>query len=220
LAGFYGFNGTLVGIALLFFFKPTALLFIILIIVVVISTIIMNFMHEKKLSLYTFPFVLTAWIFIFLIKWLNLATPTTAKIVEFTQINILSGISLGFSQVMLQTSIVTGILFFIAILINSRISAIYALIGSVVGFLTGWLFFPLLLNLTNIGILGFNGVLCGIAFADRKWNSLLFALIAIFLSVGITYGFITFGLIALTAPFVFATWITMLARNKPNQKPY
>ncbi len=218
LAGLYGFNGTLVGIALLFFFKPTVILFIILIIAVVTSTIIMNFMHERKLFPYTFPFVLTAWVFIFLIKWFNLAIPITTKIVQFTQIDILSGISLGFSQVMLQASIITGILFFIAILINSRPSAIYALIGSIVGFLTSWLFFPSLLNLTNIGIFGFNGVLCGIAFADRKWNCLIFAIIAIILSVGIIYGFTTFGLIALTAPFVFATWVTMFAKNKINNQ--
>lgn len=211
LAGLYGFNGTLVGIALLFFFKPTALLFTILIVAVIISTIIMNFMHEKKLSPYTFPFVLTTWIFIFLIKWFNLSIPT--KIVQFTKIDILSGISLGFSQVMLQASIITGILFFIAILINSKTSAIYALIGSVVGFFTGWLFFPSLLNLTNLGIFGFNGVLCGIAFSGEKKHSFSFAIIAIILSVGIIYGFVTFGLIALTAPFVFATWVTMFVKQ-------
>ncbi|MEK6846250.1 MAG: urea transporter, partial [Nanoarchaeota archaeon] len=55
-----------------------------------------------------------------------------------------------------------------------------------------------------------------IAFSDKKWNSLLFALIAIILSVGIIYGFITVGLIALTAPFVFATWISVWAKKKLN----
>lgn len=212
--GYYGFNGTLVGIALLFFFKPTVLLFVLLVLAVIFSTLVMNYMHERKLSPYTFPFVLTAWIFVFLINWLNLAAPTIQDTLNFTQINLLSGISLGFSQVMLQASIVTGILFFIAILINSRISVIYALIGSVVGFLTGWLLFPSLLNLTNIGIFGFNGVLCGIAFAEKKWNSFLLGVIAISLSVGIIYGFISFGLTALTAPFVFATWIILFVRNE------
>ncbi len=218
LAGLYGFNGTLVGIALLFFFKPTAVLFTILIVAVIISSIIMNFMHEKKLYPYTFPFVLTTWIFVFIINGLKLATSITPELVQFTKIDFLSGISFGFSQVMLQASIITGILFFIAILINSRISAIYALIGSVVGFFIGWLFFPSLLNLTNLGIFGFNGVLCGIAFSGEKKHSFSFAIIAILLSIGIIYGFITFGLIALTAPFVFATWVTMFAKNKFQNK--
>ncbi len=114
----------------------------------------------------------------------------------------------------MQASIVTGILFFIAILINSRISALYALLGSAVGLFAGLLFFPSLINLISIGFFGFNGVLCGIAFADKKWSSFIFAIIAIILSVLIVYGFIAFELIALTAPFVFATWIVMFCKNK------
>ena len=214
LNGIYGFNGTLVGIALLFFFKPTILLFLLLIIAVIVSTIVMHFMYKNNLSPYTFPFVITTWVFIFLIKILNITPAAISGVLNFTNIDIFSGISLGFSQVMFQASIITGILFFIAILINSRIAAIYALVGSTIGLLTGLLFFPSSINLINLGIFGFNGVLCGIAFSDKKWIYSIFAIISIILSVGIVYGFITLNLIALTAPFVFASWITMFAKNK------
>jgi len=214
LNGLYGFNGTLVGIALLFFFKPTILLFLLLIIAVIVSTIIMHFMYKNNLSPYTFPFVITTWVFIFLIKMLNITQAAISGALNFTNIDILSGISLGFSQVMFQASIITGILFFIAIFINSRIAAIYALVGSTIGLLTGLLFFPFSINLINLGIFGFNGVLCGIAFSDKKWTYSIFAIISIILSVGIVYGFITLNLIALTAPFVFASWITVFLKNK------
>ncbi|MEK6943663.1 MAG: urea transporter [Nanoarchaeota archaeon] len=214
LGGLYGFNGTLVGISLLFFFKPTGFLFIILIIAAAISAIVMNFMHKKKFMPYTFPFVLTAWVFIFLIKSFNIVPSSIPETVYFTQADILSAIILGFSQVMLQASVITGILFFIGILINSRISAVYALAGSTIGLLTGLLFFPSLINLINIGIFGFNGVLCGIAFSDKKRHSFIFAVTAIILSAGIIYGFIALNFIALTAPFVFAAWITVFAKNK------
>jgi len=214
LNGIYGFNGTLVGIALLFFFKPTILLFLLLIIAVIVSTIVMHFMYKNNLSPYTFPFVITTWVFIFLIKILNITPAAISGVLNFTNIDIFSGISLGFSQVMFQASIITGILFFIAILINSRIAAFYALLGSTIGLLTGLLFFPSSINLINLGIFGFNGVLCGIAFSDKKWIYSIFAIISIILSVGIVYGFITLNLIALTAPFVFASWITMFAKNK------
>ena len=214
LNGIYGFNGTLVGIALLFFFNPTILLFLLLTIAVVVSTIVMHFMYKNNLSPYTFPFVITTWVFIFLIKILNITPAAISGVLNFTNIDIFSGISLGFSQVMFQASIITGILFFIAILINSRIAAFYALLGSTIGLLTGLLFFPSSINLINLGIFGFNGVLCGIAFSDKKWIYSIFAIISIILSVGIVYGFITLNLIALTAPFVFASWITMFAKNK------
>lgn len=214
LDGRYGANSTLVGIALLLFFEPTLVLFITLVIAAVVSAIVMNFMYERKLSPYTFPFVVTTWAFILLITALGISPLHIPGTTDFATIDFSSGIILGFSQVMLQASIITGILFFIAILVNSRISAIFALLGSVVGLLLGLLFFPSLLNQINLGIFGFNGVLCGIAFADKKWPSVLFALIAIGLSVGIIYGFLELNLIALTAPFVFAAWITGFAKNR------
>jgi len=215
--GLYGFNGTLVGIALLLFFEPTSLLFIFLILAVILSVVITNFMYEKKLLPYTFPFVVSTWLFIFLIRLLSISTSTISKSLVFTKIDFVSGISLGFSQVMFQASILTGILFFIAILINSRISAFYALLGSLLGLMFSLLFFPLSLNLINLGIFGFNGVLCGIVFSNRKWSdviNIVFAIISIVLSVIILYGFLALNIIALTAPFVFATWIIIFIKNK------
>jgi urea transporter len=113
---------------------------------------------------------------------------------------------------MFQASMVSGIIFFIAILINSRKSAIYALLGSALGILIAFgLSFPL--NLVNTGIFGFNGVLCGVAFADKHKNSPSYATISIILSVFIVYGMTALNLIALTAPFVFATWATLGLRK-------
>ncbi len=213
LDGLYGFNGTLVGIALLFFFEPTVLLFIFLVVAVIISTVLMHVMYKNNLSPYTFPFVATTWVFIFVIEIFNIIPSTISEATNYTTINVFSGISLGFSQVMFQASIITGILFFLAILINSRISAIYALIGSVIGLSFSFLFFPSSINLINIGIFGFNGVLCGIAFSEKRWQSVIYAVISIVLSVGIIYGFMSLNLIALTAPFVFATWATLFIRR-------
>jgi urea transporter len=215
--GLYGFNGTLVGAALLFFFEINILLIFLVILGSILSSVIMNYMHNKKLSPYTFPFVLSTWILIILIKYFDLIPQQTQELVKATNLNIMSSLSMGFGQVMFQVSIITGVIFFIAILINSRISAVYAFIGSLIGMLLALgLSFPL--NLVNIGIFGFNGVLCGIAFADNKKSSLFYAAISIVISVFIIYGMITFDLVALTAPFVFATWITLALRKSLNQK--
>jgi urea transporter len=208
ISGNYGFNGALVGVALLFFFKVNILLIILLIVGSILSSIIMNFMSKRKLAPYTFPFVLSTWILMILIKLFNLIPKITIELIEALKLNIVSSLSMGFGQVMFQENVVTGIIFLIAIFVGSKRAAIYAFIGSLIGMLLALaLIFPL--NLINIGIFGFNGVLCGIAFADKKKYSLIYAIIAIILSVFIVYGMISFNLIALTAPFVFATWITL-----------
>ncbi len=166
-AGLYGFNGALVGIALVFFFGFDITLLCMVILSSILSTLIMNFMHKKNLSPYTFPFVLTTWIFVFLMQQNNY--PALYP-------NIFSSLTMGFGQVMFQASIVTGVIFFIAILFNSAKSAIYAFTGSFVGMAVA-LAFSFQLNLINLGIFGYNGVLCGIALADKKLFYPVFAII-------------------------------------------
>jgi len=210
--GLYGFNGVLVGISLLFFFKISILLVLLIIFGSVISSLIMNYMRRKKLAPYTFPFVVSSWLLIALIKYLNLVPSQSQELAEAVSLDIASSLSYGFGQVMFQASMVSGIIFFIAILINSRKYAVYALLGSALCVLvTFGLSFPL--NLVNTGIFGFNGVLCGIAFADEHKHSLSYATISIILSVFIVYGMIALNLPALTAPFVLATWATLGLRK-------
>ena len=214
--GFYGFNGALVGAGLLFFFEANILLISLIIFGAVLSSIIMNFMHKRKLYPYTFPFVLSTWLVIILIKIFNLAPQKIQELSEVINLDIVSALSMGFGQVMFQASIITGIIFLIGILISSRISAIYAFIGSFIGMLVAFVFsFPL--NLVNIGIFGFNGVLCGIAFAKKRISSLVYAIVSIIISVFIIYGMIAFNVIALTAPFVFATWMVLALRRIMNK---
>lgn len=207
--GLYGFNGVLVGIAMLFFYQSSVLVFCLIIIGSVFSTWVMNFMMVKKWRPYTFPFILATWILILLVKFLHLADSVGAGgMVVNSSTYWLSATSMGFGQVMFQGSIVTGLIFFIAILINSKMNAAYGLLGSVLGILFG-LVFSLPLSLINIGIFGYNGVLCGIALGDKNKKSFGLAVLAIILSSVILVGFNLLGWSALTAPFVFATWIVL-----------
>ncbi|MFA6528279.1 MAG: urea transporter [Candidatus Gracilibacteria bacterium] len=206
--GLYGFNGTLVGIAALYFFKPSISLVIATILASILSSIIMKFMHEKKLFPYTFPFIFSTWILIATIKILELASEQIYNSTAPTSLDVLSGLNMGLGQVMFQGSIITGLFFLLALLVNSQRAAVYAFIGSAVGLLIAFGFgFPL--SLINIGIFGFNGVLCGITFSNEKNAPSLWALLSITLSIFIIYGFVHFDLPALTFPFVLATWITL-----------
>jgi urea transporter len=203
--GLYGFNGALVGLALPFLFGENWQLFLSIVVGAVATTLIMKFMLKKKLPAYTFPFVLTTWILFYLITAFNLSPIILREQVLASQPDFVSAGSMGFSQVMFQANIVTGIIFFLAILVNSRRVAVYALGGSLIGALVAFAF-SLPLGMLNYGLFGYNGVLCGIAFADKKRLSWLFALISIILSV-VLLNWMPYP--ALTAPFVFATWLTL-----------
>ncbi len=123
----------------------------------------------------------------------------------------------GVGQVMFQNNALTGILFLLAILVNSRMAAIYALYGSLLGSLFA-LLLALPLTAINIGLFGYNAVLCGIALGSKKWCGFLFATFAIILSVLLNYGLDKVGIITLTAPFVIATWTALLVQSKLKEK--
>jgi urea transporter len=211
--GLYGFNAALVGVGLLFFFQPSPLLALLIIAGAALSTMIMNFMNARKMSPYTFPFVLSAWIIIALVGATGMLLPQPSPPPAPPSLDILSALSMGASQVMFQANILTGIIFFAAILASSRANALYALLGSLAGMLIALaLSFPL--PLISIGIYGYNGVLCGIAFASAKKHALALAIAASALSVFIVYAFPLIGAPALTAPFVFSTWIVLALGKK------
>jgi len=211
-SGLYGFNAALVGIAMFFFLVPGPESALLAVAGSILSTIIMNFMLRRKLPAYTFPFVLSAWVA------LALASATgfiafQAQPAPTAQLDIISALSMGFSQVMFQANILTGLLFLAGILANSRPSALYALLGSIAGAAVALLIsFPL--GLISIGIYGYNGVLCGIAFSGNKKHAPVLALAAIVLSVLLVAAFSAISVPALTAPFVFSTWIVLALGKK------
>lgn len=210
--GLYGFNGTLVFIALYFYFGINIFSIIGAILGAIFSSMLMNIM-SKKMKAYTAPFVISTWIFVFIIVVLNL-TPLLNQVVnEGSTLKILHSANMGFAQVMFQDSFVTGLFFFHGILINSRRDALFAFCGALFSILFSFILslsFPLI----NLGIFSYNAILCSIALGENNKKSLIYISIAVLLSVIITFIFIKLNLIALTAPFVISTWIVLFIKSK------
>ncbi|MCX6771725.1 MAG: urea transporter [Candidatus Micrarchaeota archaeon] len=210
--GLYGFNGALVGIALFFFLVPDAAVLLLVVAGAALSSIVMNYMHERKMSPYTFPFVLSAWACLAAASLTGFAAflPQHAPSVPFDPIAALST-SLG--QVMFQQNVFTGLLFLAGLLASSRFAAAYGMIGAIAGTAAALLFgFPA--ALAGIGIYGYNAVLSGIAFCGRGWKDLPFALCAAVLSTLFVFAIQSTGISVLTSSFVFATWIVLMFRKK------
>ena len=210
--GLYGFNGALVGIALFFFLVPDAVVLLLVIAGAALSSIVMNYMHERKMSPYTFPFVLSAWACLAAASLTGFVAflPHPAPSASFDSIAALST-SLG--QVMFQQNLVTGLLFLAGLLVSSRFAAAYGLIGAAAGTAAALLLgFPI--ALAGIGIYGYNAVLSCIAFSGKGWKDLPFALVAAVLSTLFVFAIQSTGISVLTSSFVFATWIVLALRKK------
>jgi len=212
--GIYGFNGALVGVAIWFFFGFSIVTTIALIAGAVFSSILMYGM-KKLVPPFTAPFVFITWLLILFLLFVLKLPLVAPSLLEDYSLDLFTALAKGFSQVWFQDNAVTGIFFLVALAVNSRTSALYALYGSALGSLIAILLAEPV-SMINTGLFGYNAILCGIALGDRKLSSFLWATLAIALSVILNIGIGSLGFITLTSAFVFATWLVIsLQRLSP-----
>ena len=241
--GLFGFNGVLTGIALSVFLQWDWHVAVYIILGAIVSTIAMMGLAKVLISWdiapLTAPFVLTAWLLLFAIYPFGQLHPTKlihpmlvhpgaaiqtdlqeaggGGAVGLTAVNLANALFRGVAEVFLQDNLWTGVVFAIAILVNSGLCLGFALLGSALGSLTA-----LVLGGDGVsiyhGLYGFNAVLTGIAlggvFLVLNWRSTIYALIGTIFSAivfaAIAVALSPIGMPALTAPFVLTTWVFLL----------
>ena len=215
--GLYGFNGALVGISLLVFFAPAPLVWLAIVLLSFISTFLMNQFITRKLPAFTFPFVLLVWIALYFFHDIMPAeAPTeesqTGLIEDEVKFN-LSGFGFGFGEVIFQGSLASGLIFLIAVYLSRPIAALYGLAGAFIATLFAVL---IIKNFDAVqqGWFTFNAVLVAITFSGDKKTDGIFVVTGVLLAVLIESFMMSKGLIFLTFPFIAASWITLIIKNK------
>lgn len=209
--GLYGFNGTLVGIAVGVFMELSIGSLLLMAVASCISTWISRLFNlQSSLPGFTAPFILSVWGLLGLCAWIMPDILLVSDAVNDTtqRINYFQTLCLSIGQVMFQGNIWTGLFFLVGILVNSRTAAFYTVIGVLLPI-------PLAILLgidadtVNMGLMGYNCVLCAIALGDRTLKSLVWASCSVLLSVILQIIGMNLGITTLTAPFVVSVWIIM-----------
>jgi urea transporter len=236
--GLYGFNGILVGAAVPTFLDADALVWVYVVVGAAVSTVAMlaiaNVFKTWGVPALTFPFVLTTW-FLLLGAYAfanvedgSLAAPAlpvdtaeSAAHVDVTTSVIIETVFRNVSQVFLINNVATGVIFVVALLVSSRWSALFALIGSSLALATA-----LLLGATDTsvtaGLFGFSAVLTAIALGSVFYTPgakvVVYTLLAVIFTVIVQGALDTaltpIGIPTLTAPFVFVTWLFLIPKEK------
>lgn len=218
-AGLYGFSPALVGVVLVFLFDDILIIWFLVIAGGILAATIQHFFITKKIPAYTFPFILVAWAFIFLIRQYTEIPPSELLQIKFepTQLDVFLAPTNGFGEVIFQASVLSGVIFFIAVFINSPVAALYglaaSLLGAVLSVVNGQ---PL--EQINLGLFGFNAVLTAIVFAGTKKIDGLWVLSGVIITIVIHNLLIDHHILdvvggVLTFPFVAGTWITLLIQK-------
>ena len=214
--GLYGFNGTLVGIAVGVFLQLSVGSLIMLIIASALSTWIAYFFSRQRLLPgFTAPFILAVWGMLGVCSWLiSDLLPASDTVIDTTQnINYFQAFCLGIGQVMFQgNTVLAGLLFLIGILINSRKATLYTILGALLPIPLAILLEVDATNL-NAGLMVYNGVLCAIALGGTGWESGVWAGCSVLLSTVLQILGMSFGITTLTAPFVISVWIILMIQK-------
>ena len=209
--GLYGFNGTLVGIAVGVFMELSIGSLLLMAVASCISTWISRLFNlQSSLPGFTAPFILSVWGLLGLCAWIMPDILLVSDAVNDTtqRINYFQTLCFSIGQGMFQGNIWTGLFFLVGILVNSRTAAFYTVIGVLLPI-------PLAILLgidadtVNMGLMGYNCVLCAIALGDRTLKSLVWASCSVLLSVILQIIGMNLGITTLNAPFVVSVWIIM-----------
>lgn len=220
-SGLYVFNAVLFGIAVVHFFPVSVSA---VLVVLIGSAVVMLFTHlflKFRLPAFTFPFILLSWLTVY-----SVGLPETAPLTRHPihgPVMVLFTVLRDFAQIIFQSKLLSGLLFLLAILVNSGLSVIYALGATIISAASVYLFgFPP--ESFQSGALGYNAILCSLVFAGPRPVNLLRAFCTCILSTQIMLPFYSHHLIALTFPFVCATWtllgITELVRRLQRETEY
>ena len=233
-AGWFGFNGALTGMALLYFFQSDVRVWVYVLCAAAVTTVLMaallRMLATWQLPALTAPFVFTTLCFVlasarFGPLHATQQLPTSGRLPQGASIEgvvsmgtFAEGVFNGVAQVFFQGNVVTGILFTLGLLVSSRVAAVSALLGSLAGGLVGW-GMGAAEPAMRVGVYGFNSALTAIVLCDlvlvpnaaAAAYALLAALATAVVYAAVAAAFEPLGMPALTLPFVLVAWVFVLA---------
>ncbi|MFD0782833.1 urea transporter [Micromonospora azadirachtae] len=229
--GLFGFSPVLTGIAVPTFLDDRPLTWLYLVLGAAGTTVVtlaLNAVFKRwALTAYTFPFVLTTWVLLMAAYQFDRFHVMTQLTPKFPGEGTLTGAAVdwglvptflrGVSQVFLTDSWISGLIIVVALLVNSRWSALFAVVGSVGATLLALWFGADGASLDK-GLFGFNAVLTAIvvgAVAHRPGvlatGYTLFGIaLTLFVQMAMTTMLTPLGIPVLTGPFNVATWLLLL----------
>ncbi|SDB95324.1 urea transporter [Raineyella antarctica] len=240
-AGLCGFNGVLLGIGLNAYLSqdftagqwPDALLYVYIVVGAAMTTVMLaaisSLLGSRKVPALTAPFVFTAWMFIFATlqfgdfhpgPLLQAILPSHLIATEPVTIETwYEGTFKGIAEIFFQDNALSGIVIVIGIALNSRVSALMGLLGSLSGVAVA-LLYGASETPVALGLYGFNAALTamalgGVFFVLNRMGALytLFGtLVTVWAWATMSVLLSPLGMPTFTSAFVIVGWFFILAK--------
>lgn len=219
--GLYGFNASLAFMCVMFTFAESnasnPIIWLLGIITSIVATLLMREFTKRNKVAFTFPFVLTSWIFCWAVAKFQLfgliQSPPALPLLTNT-IDAIYEPFYAWAEVNFGSNIVTGVLLFLAIVISTPIAAVYGLAAALMATIFAYHTLNIDQNTLVNGIYGFSPILVACAFAGTQLRDFIFISIGVILAVLIQYAVAATGLATYTIGFIVASWLILALKAK------
>lgn len=155
------------------------------------------------------PFLIVFWGLYGLAPYLDVIQPLTSPIVAADVFRPGAAVVMSLGQAIFSPTITSGILFGIGVFLSNWRHGVLAVCGAVVGTAVAYYYANTPAEGVNLGLYGFNGVLTAVAVYVICGGHLRLAILGAVVATMLTPAIATLGLQALSAPFVFTTWLVV-----------
>ncbi|KAK5578067.1 hypothetical protein RB653_003019 [Dictyostelium firmibasis] len=218
MEGLYGFNSSLIGCAMVFYLELNIYVVIGFIIGSIVSTLIMEFFLRNNLPAYTFPFIFTTWILLWILRIPGITEPKApSDTIDYKVLIDYAMPAHSFGQVLFLGDCISGLLVLIGVYIWSPIAALYGIISTIISAGISNYFIDVNGSAVSIdrihaGLYGFNAVLCGIAQSGKKPIDGIYVLLSLIISTTFYIMLIQNSFTSLTFPFVLSMWFCCILK--------
>lgn len=239
--GLFGFNGALVGLALVAFtsenFRTGAVPSVYMVVYIIFAAAFTSILFASfaallgphKVAPLTMPFVLAGWLFLFaVLKFQNIEAGPLAKPVSPDQFpsavpyvlpTWYMGIGNAIGQIFFQDNWISGYIMIVAIALHSRISALMALMGAALAALVA-VIFGAPEGAIRDGLFGYNAALTALAlggfFLVLTVRSFIYTVFGVIVTTWLWASVAIFlepiGMPVLTSTFVIVTWAMLIGQ--------
>ncbi|BBZ20524.1 urea transporter [Mycolicibacterium gadium] len=211
--GLPGLNPCLIALSLPAFFRTgwtNVGMWIVLVACVAITVLLVRLLVAVvPFPILALPFVLTFWVVYALAPHLGVLQPSSIDVSVATTLHPLTAVLSSLGQTLFSPSVWSGLLFLAGLLVSNWRHAVIAVVGALIGTVVSYYYHQGDPESVNLGLYGFNGVLTAVAVYALCDSKLRLAILGALLATITMPAFTNLGLQAVSAPFVFATWLVL-----------
>lgn len=211
--GLPGLNPCLIALSLPTFFRTGwtnlgmwAVLIVCVAVTIVMVRLLLAILPFPILAL---PFLIIFWVLYALAPHLDALQRSAFHAPVVTTFHPVTAVLSSLGEAVFSPSIASGLLFLAGLLLSNWRHAAIALAGAAIGTAVSYYYHQVSPENANLGLYGFNGVLTGVAVYVLCGSKLRLAILGALVATIMMPMFAALGLKAVSAPFVFTTWLVL-----------